>query len=482
MKFFDDNLPEFSGEFDDEAEGLAAERERMLARFEEQLLNDEEFEYDEGEWALLADYASDVDNLYLQNEAITLGLSEFPDSPHLEDRRLLMLYKFSAPENARTPFRIAATRPDATKLVRIYNAFFDWEDTPDDKKDAGKLYNEVCDILFDEDIVLDLDMVESIHIFEEAGALHFMGADIERWEKHSPNKELLWYEYTTIALENALFDPAEENVEKLISEFPYNCLYWMIKARILILKSLGIGKPGTPVFSDNIDEVLGIIDTVLAINPKDMHALKLREKVMEMKEAMTVDTEATVKTFCEGIPDVMTLPDLLDIAEKDTPAARNNLRDWVCREMTFTGATHEPTRQNSFYTLVEALYFNELTDALDFILDIVNSLSDGLCLPLSAVMFLRHIEKCEFDSAEAILGRIKDEYPDKTITSTCMMMATIFAIETGNKVLAMMCNSSIMSHLLELKLESIETYKEYIGDLNPCLLFYLTKNYMAQDD
>lgn len=419
-----DDMPDF----DDGSHGnYLEERDRMLAEFEQNLLSAPySLDYDEEEWIMLADYASDVDNFYLFSEAVMRGLVAFPDSPDLNDRRYQMLDDTCAAPELYRFFTSVASRPDATKTARMYQVYYTWLEKSK-KKDSKAGYRHLCRVLFDSVTLSDFEIIEAVKLVDRMDAIQLLFDDLAKWERNSEYNETLWNELTNTAFDIGLDDIAAVTCEKLVSNFPFNFFYWVLKSRIFMMKSARNFNDIDRSLSD-IDEAINSIETALAIDPRDKTALALQIHLEDVRmNLLSQGAEAEGETFDDPEDHnraddlfIATLPDgiekqlsaelLRTLVDSQLPKANYILSEWVkyqCRVLDNDVPDENFDDYPDLYNVVDALYVEGRYDVVDFMLSFVELYSDIKSHPsLFTVRFLRFIDKNEIDRAEELFKEI----------------------------------------------------------------------------
>lgn len=430
----DDDGQEFEGGYDSRFE---SRRAAMLADFEKQLATDPRLiHYDEDEWIILADYASDLDNFYLLSEAVMRGLIAFPDSRELADRHLLLLNDVCRPSELRKVFETAGSLPEASKIARMYRQYYRWEDTEGDIPEE-QAYRNMQGVALDSFRLTDQETIEAVRIMANMGVLHLMARDIELWLNEVEYRETLLYEITATAFDQSLYDLATTMVEKMVDEYPYNQKYWLLKARIHTMHALSVDKDNA-MDADTVTELYHeacyAVETAIAIDPHDAEAHKLQE-LMDSRiagEAMRLRTllaearaddspvvadNAVVEELLKHLPadkimSWMTPEVMAMFVESGLPEAMDMISRWVGLQMEGLASGLMPDAdalgQFSFCDALGMLYVLDHTDMLDDILATVRPvLVDAPAYESMLVIeTVRALERGELQTAERLLAKL----------------------------------------------------------------------------
>lgn len=386
-------------------EEYLAERQRALDDFAERLAAEpSSLYYSEEDWVMLAAYASDVDNFYLLSEAVTRGLIAYPDSPDLNDRRLLMLVDTCTPAELRQVFKAAVANPNASKIARMYKALYDWEDAADLREDPAAFYRRIKEIAIDEDHLTDQEIIEAIHILKAADCLEVLSTDIDVWVKHSFYVDTLWYEMAGNAIEAARYDIASAATRVLTEIAPYNDMYWMLHARALLMRST-LEAHGSKEMLKYADEARDAFETALAINPAnpdaklfDANLLSLTVTVAGDKKDLLLAGESTEQLVNEMTPQLFGA-----LAANFTDKSREIFLEWVKRKCSEL-SQYDPKPYDIIYEIVNycgILYATSCYEAVDYILAVADDILEDseyrhLLEPLN---ILRLLDKNEPEKA-----------------------------------------------------------------------------------
>lgn len=432
MADYDDDRPDFD---DGSNRDFEIERAAMLARFEKELATDpRSIRYDEDEWLMLADYASDEDNFYLFSEAVMRGLIAYPDSSDLSDRRLLLLNDVCNPAELRKIFNAAASVPGATKIARLYKAFYDWEDAPSPSK-FHPAYKEIRKIALDSVKLTDQELIETVKILADMNALPLMIRDIRFWVSETEYPETLWYELAATLFEQANYDAAAQAVEHLVSDFPYNQRYWMLKARIYFMAA-----SEEPDESDALNHkyeiALDALETANAIDPDDEEVKKFREYFVTGSDSEQLpgndnpdgstkgtnvgnELASTIENFIRTTPRHMIFAKMssdlmLMLLDSDSDEARRVITDWISDECDTIGKgpVLDKAHKSRLSTIIESIYIADRPKDVDSLLAMAEEAShDPQSIePLLMLKLLRTIETENMTEADRLLARMLKVY------------------------------------------------------------------------
>lgn len=495
----DDNDDKYLDDLDGaDNEAYIAERDTALAEFREQLFdNVSRFDYDEYQWISLFDYADDAGETYLADRAVTLGLIQYPDSGPLDDRRLYQLFDIYGPEDSREAFRNTLKHSDMpTRYVRMQNKYYDWQELPATADKPQRGYKAVSQILLEDDDkskIQDFDIIEAIRILTDMEALPYMARDMEKWEKRCYSKEMLWCEFANAANDINRSDMVLPVVEKLISEFPYNRMYWMMKARALTAETMNHGVTSLDEATGKIDELINIFDTALAIDPDDEMATLMREKIVSARDQMA--QEALIKSPCGDISslpvlarkpsDPMSLTDLMQLFDINTDESTQIIRSWVSYQIGMLDSDAEDTwsssflEQPGFYELIEALYMQGRTTEVDAILNIIADVTKEEHYALYPLMALRCIEEGQYLFASQYIMNLSTELPSFRLNPTKLLLSLILEKHLhpeGNDVRAL--ENAFITELTGYHTEIDSKSKSFLGCVNPAVTYYFIKYFV----
>lgn len=436
MSSYEDD--EFIENFDDgNHEEYLRERDRILAEFEEKLMEGSSyFGYDEYEWAMLADYASDINNMFLFTEAVFRGLIAFPDSKILWDRRMMLLNEICNPDELANVYKAECSRREPSKIALINNALYELRDRLGADVSDEDAYRMLCDIVFDGEKLTDVEIIEAVKVVDSLNLVRFVADDLQKWEKESFYEEMLWYELFTVAIESRMNDFAELLIEKLTATFPYNSLYWMQKGRVCVCRAMD--EPDGPLWKDNavskLDDALNAIDTALAINPDDKDAKKIRDKASRVRESFVAESgrvralASAELIFDENVADVynqgafyVSLKENLVSGDKESLEivsqwVRDELKhSWLYDDVAF----RDSDKPFGLSALVETLYITGSYNETDLLLGIIDkeAEADVVTDEIETVRILRSIERGKIVEATEILQRLNN--PNNTYFPDC---------------------------------------------------------------
>lgn len=477
-----DEFDDLDGFDDGNNESYLAERDRFIAEFESKLLAGRtDFGYDMFDWVMLADYAMDVENIFVISEAVNRGLQAFPNSNELRDRRLLFYTHILNDEDLRKAFTAAYNQDSPSKLVRMYMAYYNWRDLPKRSATAKRGYKELAEAVFDGEKLYDIDIIEVIRILSWMKAVKYLIKDIKKWEDSVHNIEMLWYEVLPEAFAIGELEFAESIADKLVSEYPYNRQYWMMKAQSIISRLVKEHSADKNKVLPRFDEVLNILDTVLAIEPQDEAAMALRHKTLDLRDSLAVgqlsleDIEEDLTYNPDRKPwDVMTLNELRALLESADAAAETILRDWVSYQVDLItgGVTDENYPQVNLIELVKAVYLLRYNDGVDFLLDIVQDYTDKDIEGLLPIRVLRLLANGDPLKATELFTHIDNLMPWGDLNPTKLLLSVVIEhhmrlYEEGAK-LASQLTAQAVTHLADLS----KPGRNIFAYVDPCVIDY----------
>ena len=479
---------DFDGINDGNLDNYLSERDRFLNEFERALIAGQtHFDYDKYDWVMLADYAQDRSDSFLLNEAINLGLKYFPESPELMDRRLLSYAQSFTDEEKKSAFIAAYHRPNPTKLVRMYKCYYDWKDKLPDKVSDKLAYRAMCDVIFDGEKLQDSEIIEVIALLDDMNAIKFISKDLEKWEAEVHNCEMLWYELFYAVSERNDYHMAEKIVDKLISEFPYNRNYWIMKARTIMTKTINKGVANRQMLMKRVDEVLNIVDTVLAIEPEDEEALAIRKKTLEIREAVANDKDFAknrrndIKVLLSRkTEDPMPFASLLDLMENGSNKALNLVVDWIEYQVYLLEQkqTPEEQRNNELIASIEGMFMLDNAKIVDFMLATVDACATTDIRQLWPVRILMYLVHDEPLKATENLCRLDDPNGEDDLNPTKLLLSAL--IESHVKLYS--DSIKIMEKFENAALAYRTSAENKSGNIferiNPCVTDFFTKHYL----
>ncbi len=413
------------------------ERQRALDEFADRLANDPtSLNYTEEDWVMLAAYASDVDNFYLLSEAVTRGLIEYPDSPDLNDRRLLMMVDTCNPTELRQVFDAAVARPNPSKIARMYKAFYDWQDAMIEKAPAEDIYRTIKEIAIDEDHLTDQEIIEAVGLIREADKLALLFDDIDTWAKHSFYVDTLWYEVAGNASESGQYEIAVAATQKLTELAPYNDVYWMHHAGTLLMHAAdeqrGLNR-------DLVVQAHDAFETALAINPDNPDADKFRNKIMTAFAAMGEIVGADEDQSEKEVAAKMTPELFLGLTANFNAQAKKILTEWVKQRCSnyFAVDPNPYLHANDLLSNLAALYVAENYDVMDYLLaltgrEILNTEFFTAIYPLLA---LRLLDKNEPNQALKLLECLDDDMTEPVMSHLIMKYEAYKMLKQDEKAL-----------------------------------------------
>lgn len=470
----EDNIPDWLD--DGNHDSYLNERDFKLNQFRDRLVaGDDTFYYDEDEWIMLADYASDIEDFFLYNEAVTRGLINFPNSVDLQDRRLLGMMEACSSNEMRMAFSAAAARTDnPSKFVRLSLAFYSWEDLPEGERSADKGYEMVCNEVLDGFKLQDFDVIETVKVVEQMDALTLMVRDMKLWEDNCEYPEMLWYEIMSAGIENELSAIAEPAVEKLTAEFPYNCTYWMYKARIMTMKLSNSPYSDAPTMKKAVDEIIEVIDTALAIDPDDPEANEVKQRILGIRNDL--GTSAYIIGTQRRRPEQpMALRELLDLINDKSPKAAITIMQWILHEVKKfeTDIDEVDFRMRTNLTdLLECLYILGILDSVDSFVALITAQATIPHPTVQYLVALRHIENERFDEAAGVIESIPTFAPDGSIDPNKKLLLMLLNRKTGVET-ELRHYHTIGNHLLNVLTDN---YPENARIVSPSVLNYITVN------
>lgn len=487
-----DDFPEsFDGS---ENESYIAEREKSLDDFRERLLDGEtRFDFDEDQWITLIDYADDSGDKYVFHEAMWRSLTAFPDSDALNDRRLLGLFDTLDDEELCLAFRVALAAEHPSRFVRMQNAYFDWTKLPDEQQTSDDGYRRLCDIVFDGDRIPDFDIIESVRIIADMQALQLMADDLERWEKKCYNPEMLWYEVVNTAIDNSLWNIALPVVEKLISRFPYNPVYWNFKARILVGLAVVTPVESVEVTLEKMDEIMSTVDTVLAIKPDDLLGLTLKNRLERLREGLmksispgeSNQADISAYALARQASDPMAYEDLVEFFEAATPKALDKIREWVRFQLELIEKDDENEDDilnyyPNFYNYIETLYIGGHNDSADVMLAIVDEFATEEHPALYPLRIVRLIEKGEIEKVPRLLDKISQTRGRFPFNPTRILLTACLKTEEGfpgevTELLDFLDRELVFNNDID-----DESMQQIVGYINPAVLHFILRRYLKR--
>lgn len=486
MNEFDD-LEDF---YDGDNAKYIAERDRILAEFEEFLMNgNQESDYDLYDWIMIADYAMDVDNSFLLNEAISRGMRAYPDSPELRDRQLLLYAQTLNEEETRKAFMAAYNAGAPSKMVCLYKTYYDWLDLPKKSATSKRGYKEISEVAFDGEKLFDIEIIEIVKILSWMGAIRYFAKDIAKWESHVHNTEMLWYEVMTEALTCGEHQLAETLADKLVAEYPYNCLYWMMKAQSIISRSLREKCVDKDIVLPRLDEVLTILETVLAINPDDEKAKALKDKTVNMRQMiesgqldLDADDEENLTFNYDRQPwDLMTLMELRALLDSPDPAAEDLIDAWLHFQTAMLADRDQCRNPENInvVALIETLYMLRYGDEVDYLLSRINAITDIEFQELMPVRVLRLLQNGHPIEATELFTKI-DTMSDafEGMNPTKFLLSIIIEKYIGLRDEAIEISGQFVPQMVQYRLQD-NAYKGNIFEhVNPCVLDYFISNFV----
>lgn len=503
----DDNFADLDGS---ENDAYLLRRDEFIEKFRYALAGGQtRYNFSEDRWIRLIDYADDIGDGYLYDMAATLGMAEYPYSRDLYDRRLYGMAGVYSDSFMETVIEGAAKEENASRYVRMRAAYYSWRNLDKRKATALKAYKMIFETLVkdsqDSSKIQDFDIIEAVSIISEVKALKYMAKDMEKWEKRTYNREMLWYEFVNAAHEADANDLAMPVIEKLITDYPYNRLYWMLKARVLTSETLEKGNATLEEAMDRIDEIIGIFDTALAIDPDDETAKSLKAKIVETRENLAY--EAVAQSVVNGgnhapeldrrPEDTMQFMDLVKLFDLDSDEALAVIDAWAIRQIRLLDSDDDlgdtdVNEHPDFYNLVESLYMSGRPEAVDHLLELLERESDKKHLPLAPVAMLRHLDNFRFDEAIIVLSEIPAEHPTLKWNPTKLILTFILhdVMETnlshnaGNEMEEMQNTKTffniffheLIKHHSRVNPES----DRFMSHVNPTLLFYLSRYFVSE--
>lgn len=478
-------------DFDDgNNEKYMSERDNFLNEFRQSLIKGETgFHYDLYDWVMLADYAQDVDDSFLRNEAINRGLQAFPDSPELLDRRLLLYAETLSPEDTCVAFTSAYNSGIHTKLVRMYHAYYLWTDLPGRTATPKRGYKDLSEVLFDGEKLYDLEIIEALRLISQMGAFNYLEKDYSRWEANVLNKEMLWYETFPEACSAFRYGFAEKIADKLVADYPYNRQYWMMKAQSIISQTISRNNIKDKKALSRLDEVTNTIETILAIEPNDEEALALRNKTLELKKSI----EDEIAHISEKGPlgynpdrqpwDPMSLDELRALLAKLDMKTQDIIEKWVEFQIFIINVdTKRPRKSDSvlnIYGLLESLYLLGELEDVDYLLaeiDVALINCDGDNQPVLPLKVLRLIQQGQVEEATQLFTQISSLSPWGGLNPTKLLLSVI--VENRLEL-----HDEAMELMIKFREEAVDYRLNYytVGDsifkhVDSCVLdYFITK-------
>lgn len=505
MSLFNDDKPDFDdgspGDFD-------IERTRMLAEFEERLATEPRLlNYDEDEWIMLADYAQDVDNLYLFSEAVIRGLTAYPDSADLSDRRLLLFNQICRPDELRKAFGAASSAPGATKIARLYRAYYKWQDAKDPNPEQA--YREIRAIALDSDRLTDQETIETVRILADMYALSFMADEIDLWAAEIEFPETLWYELSATALEHSQYKIAATAVDHLTDAFPYNQKYWLLSARIH--HACSYDSENVAEQRAELDRAIDDTDTAAAIDPDDSEVAAFREFMdnctknagrEHAENIMLYDTDGNPLTAAQLVESVgkdsllsqMSPRILIYLFDEGTPVADNLIADWVTymydRLIEANKFIFSDMQAYNFYDFIDALYLFDRVTYVDRLLQLADDTFTDVSVyqPLIKLSLIRAIEKNNTARIKQLLPRLDDENLGHDVNNDLLRAIADKAL--GHKQQSRVSYNNYSLTIFYHRMKKLDADPEtdfvddpdVITDLHPVVQHFLVRRQLAIDE
>ncbi len=260
----------------------ANERLKLYERFKRSLAPgvDAEAEFfDADDLIIVIDQAVDLDDQYVEIEAIMRGYRFFPDNEELRSRRAFLYYDLNLDQGVEN---IQQTLPAGSPMTKILNL-----------RQNAELQTEQSAIKVLDSIAASpekLDDETIIQLVDCAGACRcdsWLEASEKRLQKKSDYLPTLLYELFIVADLHHDRDYCIKLLEELTELEPFNVDFWNALAQILV--NIGDGpNPNEPDF----DGALTTLEYALAIEPENIQALTLKASILieldRAKEAVEI--------------------------------------------------------------------------------------------------------------------------------------------------------------------------------------------------
>lgn len=240
------------------------ERAELLERFTNDLPKSfSERYYSEEDLLEVFDTAGDMNNDYVQLEALMLGARLYPDSVALTERRAIFLLGFES--DAFESFMALHQGLDTPIMELLHmRAYASLNDNSEQSVDMKAV---VTDFLNRHQLDSDELVIQFVHTVEELGLHQWLKDNYDAILQKVEYKPVFYYEIGSICTE-ADVDMGLRALEALTEAEPYSSEYWtMLTAAYLA--------------AERYNDAATAIEYALAINPKDLPALEKKIEVVE---------------------------------------------------------------------------------------------------------------------------------------------------------------------------------------------------------
>lgn len=260
------------------------ERLKLYERFKKSLASGADAEaefFDADDLIIIIDQAVDLDDQYVEIEAIMRGYRFFPDNEELRSRRAFLYFDLNLDQGVED---IQQTLPAESPMTKILNL----RQSADYRNEQSA--RKVLDSIAESPEKLDDETI--IQLVDCAGACNcysWLKENEKRLRKKTDFLPTLLYELFIVADLHHDRDYCIQLLEELTELEPFNVDFWNALAQILV--NIGDGpNPNEPDF----EGALATLEYALAIEPENIQALTLKASILieldRAKEA--VDTLA----------------------------------------------------------------------------------------------------------------------------------------------------------------------------------------------
>lgn len=243
----------------------ANERLQLYERFKQSLAegSDADF-FDADDLVIIIDQAVDLEDEYVQIEALMRGYRFFPDNAELANRRAFLYYDLNI--DAGVKDMLAGKRDDSPMwdILKVRSAAAEAGQSVVFGDSARKMLSEVLarDGKFDDETV-----IQFVDCAADCGLFDWLVENEKTLREKTDYLPTLLYEMFVIADGRGDFDCCLRLLEELTEIEPFNIDFWNALAQ-------------TQSSADNLTEALSATDYALAIDSDNAMALTLRASVL----------------------------------------------------------------------------------------------------------------------------------------------------------------------------------------------------------
>lgn len=248
----------------------ANERLKLYERFKKSLASGADAEaefFDADDLIIVIDQAVDLDDQYVEIEAIMRGYRFFPDNEELRSRRAFLYFDLNLDQGVED---IQQTLPAESPMTKILNLRQNAE--AQNEQSVLKVLNSIAESpekLDDETIIQLVDCASACNCYD------WLKENEKRLRKKTDYLPTLLYELFIVADLHHDRDYCIRLLEELTELEPFNVDFWNALAQILV--NIGDGpNPNEPDF----EGALTTLEYALAIEPENIQALTLKASIL----------------------------------------------------------------------------------------------------------------------------------------------------------------------------------------------------------